>query len=211
MRPGTKVEIHPANFWLSLYCSFIANLIRGYFMSEHKSELDPDLAPEFDYGSFCRALEFHLAEPSTEAFQLRIKAVNEASTHPGILEHIAFQGPVFLVKRVAEHPAAPAHVMAKLADHTHYEVRAALACNHALTIDLQWQLAQDEHPDVRFALAEAYDADPIVLAVLSEDENPYVADRARTTLQRMQSGAAYACMPFRAPEKPQVVKRRRLG
>jgi hypothetical protein len=64
-------------------------------------------------------------------------------------------------------------------------------------------LAQDEHADVRYAIAESYKLDPVVLAVLLEDSNPYVADRARCTLLRLQSGAAIPRrMPFKVAEEP---------
>lgn len=55
--------------------------------------------------------------------------------------------------------------------------------------DILWLLVEDENPDVRFCLAENYNIDPNMLKVLSEDENPYVAHRARKTLMRMEKAS----------------------
>jgi hypothetical protein len=160
----------------------------------------------------CLQLQFHLLEPSINAFQLRIQAVNDPHTHPRVLEHIASNGPHYLLKRVADHPSTGAETLAKLACHEHHEVRAALAENENLSLELQWMLVQDEHPDVRYAAAESYKLDPAVLAFLLEDSNPYVADRARTTLQRLQSGAVVpARMPFKVAEKPTKKRLRGAG
>ncbi|HEY9678833.1 MAG TPA: hypothetical protein V6C76_12555 [Drouetiella sp.] len=53
--------------------------------------------------------------------------------------------------------------------------------------DVLWLLVQDPNPDVRFCLAENYDINPEILRALSEDENPYVANRAQKTIMRMRS------------------------
>ncbi|MBU6455654.1 MAG: hypothetical protein KGS72_28035 [Cyanobacteria bacterium REEB67] len=151
----------------------------------------------------CLQLQFHMLEPSNNAFQLRIQAVNDPLTDPRVLDHIAVNGPHFLLKRVADHPSTSPQTLAKLACHEHHEVRAALAENENLSLELQWLLSQDEHPDVRYAAAESYTLSPVVLAALLEDSNPYVADRARTTLQRLQSAAVLPTrMPFKVAEKP---------
>jgi hypothetical protein len=46
-------------------------------------------------------------------------------------------------------------------------------------------LYRDENPDVRYALAESYAVDTEILSALLEDENPFVAGRARQTLRRL--------------------------
>jgi len=60
-------------------------------------------------------------------------------------------------------------------------------CDDAETL---WALANDLCCDVRFALAENHNIDSDILATLAEDENPYVAWRARKTLKRLTIGSA---------------------
>jgi len=48
------------------------------------------------------------------------------------------------------------------------------------------ELAHDEHPDVRYAVAENPRAPRSTLSFLLFDDNPYVADRARQTLERLE-------------------------
>jgi hypothetical protein len=45
-------------------------------------------------------------------------------------------------------------------------------------------LALDESIDVRFQMAENHNLPDAILRILSEDENPYVAQRAAMTLGR---------------------------
>ncbi|MFA7341043.1 MAG: hypothetical protein WC028_29940 [Candidatus Obscuribacterales bacterium] len=60
-------------------------------------------------------------------------------------------------------------------------------CDDAETL---WALANDLSCDVRFALAENHNIDSDILAILAEDENPYVAWRARKTIKRLTIGSA---------------------
>jgi hypothetical protein len=55
-------------------------------------------------------------------------------------------------------------------------------CSDAETL---WALAQDPCCDVRFALAENHNIDCDILAALADDENPFVAWRARKTIKRL--------------------------
>ena len=48
-------------------------------------------------------------------------------------------------------------------------------------------LANDEDADVRYALAENHNISRAVLNKLEGDSNPYVADRATKTLQRISA------------------------
>jgi len=50
-------------------------------------------------------------------------------------------------------------------------------------------LTKDEHPDVRYRLAENSNLPDSILVELSEDENPFVAARAQETLQKLKSGS----------------------
>lgn len=68
------------------------------------------------------------------------------------------------------------------------EIQIAVADHPDTTSDVLFQLAQDTNPDVRFAIAENHKADIEILQLLSQDDNPFVAARARKTLRRLQNG-----------------------
>lgn len=72
-----------------------------------------------------------------------------------------------------------------------------------------WALAHDPCCDVRFALAENHNIDCEILAALANDENPYVAWRARKTIKRLTIGSAISGN-FSWPET-QTIKRRAEG
>ena len=77
------------------------------------------------------------------------------------------------------------------------------SCADAETL---WALAHDPCCDVRFALAENHNIDCDILATLADDENPYVAWRARKTIKRLTVVSAITGN-FSWPET-QVLKRR---
>jgi hypothetical protein len=52
-------------------------------------------------------------------------------------------------------------------------------------LDVMLELAVDVNADVRLAVAENHNISRDVLILLLDDENPYVADRARKTLARI--------------------------
>ncbi|HEY9756794.1 MAG TPA: HEAT repeat domain-containing protein [Oculatellaceae cyanobacterium] len=68
------------------------------------------------------------------------------------------------------------------------EIQIAVADHPDTTSDVLFQLAHDTNPDVRFAIAENHKADIEILQLLSQDDNPFVAARARKTLRRLQNG-----------------------
>jgi hypothetical protein len=47
------------------------------------------------------------------------------------------------------------------------------------------KLAFDENPDVRYEIAEDANTPFELLRMMTEDENPYVAERAKRTLKRL--------------------------
>lgn len=79
-------------------------------------------------------------------------------------------------------------------------------CSDAETL---WALAHDPCCDVRFALAENHNIDCDILAALVDDENPFVAWRARKTIKRLTVGSAISGN-FSWPEI-QTIKRRAEG
>jgi hypothetical protein len=87
--------------------------------------------------------------------------------------------------RVAQNCALPMELMIKLIQDKHAEVRIGLAENPKVPYTLLQRLASDEDLHVRYDLAENPHIPALLLEQLSADENPYVASRANQTLSRM--------------------------
>lgn len=111
-------------------------------------------------------------------------AVNDPDTPTQDLEIIVSTGCRGLVRRAAEHPRVSVELLTVLSAHVDPEIRAAVVDNHQTSTDLHWKLAQDSCDDVRYAVAESYMVNTEVLSSLLEDSNPYICDRARTTLKK---------------------------
>jgi len=88
--------------------------------------------------------------------------------------------------RVAEHENTSLSTLFRLVQDENAEVRQSIAFNPKRTTTLLQQLAQDSSADVRYLIAEDALVPPAVLRLLSNDENPYVAQRALKTLSRLQ-------------------------
>lgn len=91
--------------------------------------------------------------------------------------------------RLIDHPHTPKEVLFELAQHVDAEVRAQVADNPNTSHEAIMLLVKDECIDVRMSMAECYHLGAAVLETLLEDENPYVCDRAETTLQRLKASA----------------------
>ena len=87
--------------------------------------------------------------------------------------------------RVAENTGASEALLVALSADAVAEVRAAVAANPRAPYNLLVYLLGDQSADVRYALAEDYDLAPELLDWLSQDQNPYVAERASKTLKRV--------------------------
>jgi hypothetical protein len=87
--------------------------------------------------------------------------------------------------KVAESADAPS-ILADLANEARTEVRMAVADNVHTPCYVKAALALDKDADIRFALAENHSTPLEVLQSLQEDANPYVAGRAKATLERLK-------------------------
>ena len=96
--------------------------------------------------------------------------------------------------RAAENPQLPVHLLALLSQDDSVEVRISVADNPRAPIAILELLARDPNPDVRFAIAENAKILPDILGFLTLDDHPYVADRARKTLERLQARAEVRLM-----------------
>lgn len=87
--------------------------------------------------------------------------------------------------KVAETADAPS-ILADLANESRSEIRMAVADNVHTPCDVKAALAADKDADIRFALAENHATPMDVLQSLQDDPNPYVAGRAKMTLERLK-------------------------
>ena len=88
--------------------------------------------------------------------------------------------------RVAENPSCPTVALMVLAEDEHPDVRSNVAGNPKATFKMLTRLAKDFCLNVRYTLAEDHSLPRPLLKMLSRDENPYVSQRARQTLDRLR-------------------------
>jgi hypothetical protein len=87
-------------------------------------------------------------------------------------------------EKVAEDPTTGWQLLELLANHNSPHVRAAVADNVNTNPGTLLKLAYDSDADLRYQLAENHNIAREVLAVLLEDENPWVRVRAEMTQKR---------------------------
>lgn len=154
---------------------------------------------------------FSTAESVDGELRVRWLLANNPNTPPQVLDSIIASNHLGLIRRVAEHPRLSLPSLEALCSHTDAQVREAVSENPNLPPSLMWTLAQDASEDVRFRLAESYTVDQEVLSYLMEDENPYVAQRARQTMRR-RNMHLYAAVEFPAIQHDDaVIDLRRRG
>lgn len=141
----------------------------------------------------------HRDMPMFTLKKLRLASHPDAS--PATLKKLSSHKCESVVIRVAENCNTAAEVLESLALHPLTDVRIALAENSNTPIRIVLNLALDESVDVRFSLAENHNVPLAVLRVLCEDENPYVACRARKTMERLDWRRANSLTSFPAFDK----------
>jgi hypothetical protein len=86
----------------------------------------------------------------------------------------------------ASHASTTASILHCLSKHHSLKVRMAVADNENTGINTSMQLAQSNDSDLRYAIAENHHIHKSVLAFLTKDINPFVADRAQKTILRLK-------------------------
>ncbi|MBX9686070.1 MAG: HEAT repeat domain-containing protein [Candidatus Obscuribacterales bacterium] len=87
-------------------------------------------------------------------------------------------------RRLAENPRTPEDVLLKLADDADLDVRCAVAEHERAPRIVLENLVKDENVQVRYAVSGQYTLPVDLLETLAaNDENPYVRDHARRTLE----------------------------
>ena len=112
-----------------------------------------------------------------------IKAGNP-ETPVDVLRSLIVGADAAVRRRLAENPKTPEDMLIELSKDSNTDVRGAVAENEKTPRAVLEQLSKDESVQVRYALAGHYTLPIDLLEVFAEsDENPYVKDHARRTLE----------------------------
>lgn len=133
-----------------------------------------------------------------------------AARHASLLGGLFSETSVNCLRRIAENSSVPARMLEQLAVHPEASVREAVSDNPNTPLDTLWVLSTDECVDVRFAMAENHNLPLAVLSVLVEDENPYVACRASSTIERLIGGTLFEPAVWNKKKKD-IAKERAAG
>lgn len=112
----------------------------------------------------------------------KVLAAGSDTTSPEILTSLSRDIFVSIRRRVARNPSCPPAALAVLCEDADIQVRVASARNLGTPRQALIKLSVDENASVRFALATNYAAPDAILLALFLDSDPYVAERARSTL-----------------------------
>jgi len=115
---------------------------------------------------------------------LRLQIASYPDAPPVVLDALADDPDNKVLIRIAENPKTSVLTLTRLARHECPEIRLAVAENCHLPLVVMNILADDANADVCYAMAENTTLPPKLLRQLAEHENPYVAARARKTLDR---------------------------
>jgi hypothetical protein len=115
-------------------------------------------------------------------------ALFEQSAETYAHEHLQIQAPVIQKPAIAESIDEQSTTIDSMPSVQFSELQIAVADHPDTSADVLYELARNSNPDVRFAIAENHNADVELLRMLSEDDNPFVAARARKTLRRLTRG-----------------------
>ncbi|MFA6212721.1 MAG: hypothetical protein WCT03_05610 [Candidatus Obscuribacterales bacterium] len=100
-----------------------------------------------------------------------------------VLEKLARSDSERIRQRVAENCNTNPMVLIDLVSDSSVEVRLAVATNANLPLLWMRFMTYDQSADVRLGMAENVLAPPPVLLQLARDENPFVAARARKSIE----------------------------
>jgi hypothetical protein len=92
--------------------------------------------------------------------------------------------------RLAENPSTDAETLLKLSQDTDPEVRLSAAEHLNLPYFALKRLVEDPCLDVRLGMAANPNLPISILEMLIKDENPYIQDRARRSIERLNSTRA---------------------
>lgn len=138
-----------------------------------------------DLSQLVAALDLHNSIPTFETTRIRWMVANHPNTPASVLVSMIETMPVAIVRRIAEHPSLSEQALISLCEHHDGEVRVGVVDNCSTPRHIIERLVADQCIDVRYAIAANYDIDQDLLVRLLDDDNPYVVQRARQTLRRL--------------------------
>ncbi len=132
----------------------------------------------------------------------------DPSTAPSILALLAVSADVSILEKVACNPSTPTSVLEQLAEHNEIAVKEAVIDNPATPMDILEMMLRDNDSEVRYALAENHNVPIRIIEPLCMDDNPYVADRAQRTMERIaRTGNVVGILRARRTKKHLIEKR----
>ncbi len=103
------------------------------------------------------------------------------------VEKLASSNDPLIRRRIAENPSPPIQILFKLLNDEHSDERLGVSFNPIGQRPFLDELVADNDGDVRYGLAENAALPMNLIQKLANDENPYVAQRARKTVNRLKS------------------------
>ena len=114
-------------------------------------------------------------------------AAGDPRISEGCVEKLSQSQDPLIRRRIAENPSTPLPILFELLTDEHSEVRLGISFNPLVQRPFLDELVHDRSVDVRYGLAENPTLPLDLIQALAQDENPYVAQRARTTYNRLAS------------------------
>jgi len=93
-------------------------------------------------------------------------------------------------RRVAENIATPVRVLVALAKDPEVEVRIAVGTNVSTPAYIQLRLCFDQDLSVRLGLAQEAPAVGMILDMLIDDDNAWIANQAKRTIQMFENNCS---------------------
>ncbi len=103
------------------------------------------------------------------------------------LEVLSRHEDFYVRRRVADRKRVTPEILEALASDSSPAVRSAVALNPQTSMNLLLDLLVDPSNDVRYCMAENHSLPKSLLEALAQDSNPYVQQRAQTTLSHLNS------------------------
>lgn len=141
-----------------------------------------------------------------ERQEVELLLAGNPMTSPRVLDYLSRRTTCTrTLERIAANPKTALQTLEDLLEHPEQTVRAAIAGRENLQDSLVWCLVADKSADVRLTLAESPLLPKLILALLAQDENPFVADRAQASLRRSHVGSVCVDANFRLDPKLRII------
>ncbi|MBZ0186887.1 MAG: hypothetical protein K8F91_11630 [Candidatus Obscuribacterales bacterium] len=117
---------------------------------------------------------------------LKYLLAGRPETDPKTLRRLSRSKSLKIRQRVAENSSCPNDVLSSLSNDSNSEVKIAVAGNPKTNKLILYILSWCDDSDVRFWIASNTGSPREIISMLTKDENPFVADRAKRTFRKME-------------------------